>query len=166
MRELVRLVDSYLLRPLPPRLGRPNRIHAWRFLGADVSSSVQIGPGVGLLHPAGLTVQHGASIARDVTLDARGGLWLEEHALIGFESILLTSTHNSEQLGRPVQDQGMFSAPIRIGPRAWLGARTIVLPGVRIGEDAIIGSGSIVSRDVPDRAVAVGVPAKVIRTRT
>lgn len=55
------------------------------------------------------------------------------------------------------------SRPIVLEENVWLGARAIVLPGVTIGEGSVIGAGSVVTRDVPPRAVAAGVPARVIR---
>lgn len=54
--------------------------------------------------------------------------------------------------------------PITIGENVWLGARVVVLPGVTIGDDAVVGIGSIVTRDVPPRTVVAGVPAEVVRT--
>lgn len=53
--------------------------------------------------------------------------------------------------------------PITIGENVWLGARVIVLPGVTIGDDSVIGIGSVVTHDIPPRSVAVGVPAKVVK---
>ena len=55
------------------------------------------------------------------------------------------------------------SLPVVIGNNVWLGTRVIVLPGVKIGEGSVIGAGSVVTRDIPFRVVAAGVPAKVIR---
>lgn len=55
------------------------------------------------------------------------------------------------------------SAPIRIGNHVWIGMNSIILKGVNIGDGAVIGAGSIVTHDVPDRSLAVGVPARVIR---
>jgi maltose O-acetyltransferase len=56
-----------------------------------------------------------------------------------------------------------YAAGVEIGPRVYLGAGTVVLPGVRIGEDCIIGAHAVVARDVEPRSLAVGVPARVIR---
>ena len=56
------------------------------------------------------------------------------------------------------------SRPVVLEDRVWLGARVIVRRGVRIGHDAVIGAGSVVTRDIPPRSVAVGVPARVIRS--
>ena len=58
---------------------------------------------------------------------------------------------------------GLIAQPVTIEDRVWIGARTIVLKGVTIGHDAVIGAGSVVTRSVPAGAVAVGVPAKIVR---
>jgi acetyltransferase-like isoleucine patch superfamily enzyme len=55
------------------------------------------------------------------------------------------------------------SAPIVLGENVWLGSRVIVLPGVTIGADSVVGAGSVVTKDVPPRTLAAGVPARVIR---
>jgi acetyltransferase-like isoleucine patch superfamily enzyme len=57
----------------------------------------------------------------------------------------------------------MIPAPIVIKSRVWLGANVTVTPGVTIGENAIVGAGSVVTKDVPDNAIVAGVPAKIIR---
>ena len=56
-----------------------------------------------------------------------------------------------------------FNAPIHIGRNCWLGAGVIVLPGITIGDNSVIGAGSVVIRDIPANVVAVGNPCKVIR---
>ena len=56
------------------------------------------------------------------------------------------------------------SKPITIGDNVWLGGHVIVLPGVTIGDGSVIGAGSVVTGDIPPRSLAVGTPAKVIRT--
>jgi len=68
--------------------------------------------------------------------------------------------------GMPIREQPLQSrGPILVGDEAWLGVGVIVLGGIRIGEGAVIGAGSIVTRDVPENAIAAGVPAKVIKMR-
>ncbi len=56
-----------------------------------------------------------------------------------------------------------YNAPVHIGKNCWLGAGVIVLPGVKIGDNSVIGAGSIVTRDIPENAVAVGNPCRVLR---
>jgi acetyltransferase-like isoleucine patch superfamily enzyme len=154
------------LRHLPERYGARLRAEYLRRGKADAwGHDASIGRGCRILRPENLRVAHGVRIARDVTLDARGGLTIDRDALIGFESILLTYTHNADQIGVPVQHQGFWSAPVTIGARAWLGMRVMILPGVTIGEDAIVASGAVVTKDVAPRMVVAGVPADVLRER-
>lgn len=163
--RLLNAMDEYLLRLIPSKLIAPARKALSRRLGAHIGRSVTIGTGVHLIGKQGLRICDGVSVARDVTLDGRGGLTLEEGALIGFESVLLTSTHVSDDQERPIQDQGMFSLPTKVGPRVWLGARVIIQPGVTIGASTIVGSGSVVTRDLDDASVYGGVPARLIKRR-
>ena len=68
--------------------------------------------------------------------------------------------------GRPVRDQPLRSkGGIFIGNDAWIGYGVIILDGVRIGEGAIIGAGSVVNKEIPDQAIAFGVPARVVKYR-
>ncbi|PWR07669.1 capsule biosynthesis protein CapG [Micromonospora acroterricola] len=57
-----------------------------------------------------------------------------------------------------------WTAPISIGDDVYIGVRTIILPGVRIGDRCIVGAGSVVTRDIPDNSVAAGVPARVLKS--
>lgn len=84
-----------------------------------------------------------------------------ERCLIGPHCMIMdTGFHHVDpdhRLDPPTAD------PIVIGDNVWIGARVVVLPGVTIGDDAVIGIGSVVTGDVPARTVAVGVPARVVR---
>ena len=75
---------------------------------------------------------------------------------------LLTPTHPVEP--GPRRDKWEAAQPITIGDNVWLGGGTIVLPGVTIGENTVVGAGSVVTRDLPANVVAVGNPARVIRS--
>lgn len=165
MDRILGLVDRLVLRHLPPRLAQATRFAVLRRLGAGIGKGVDFGPGVRVLHPRGLVVDDLVTVARDTTLDARGGLRLSEGCLIGFESVILTSTHNSDRVGTRIQDQGMYVAGLVIGQRAWLGTRVVVLPGASIGSDAIVAACSVVSRDIEDKQIVAGVPARPIRGR-
>lgn len=94
------------------------------------------------------------------------------NVLISSNVQLYTSTHPTELAERLAADfdpdRGgyfctTFARPIRIKDGAWLGGGVIVLPGVTIGEGSVIGAGSVVTKDVPDHAVAAGNPARVLR---
>lgn len=89
-----------------------------------------------------------------------GIITLEDNAVLGPGVVLLTASHDYTSLRLPD-----ISGPIMIGRHAWVGAKSIILPGVRIGEGAVIGAGSIVTKDVPAYCIAVGNPARVIKDR-
>lgn len=164
--SLLSKIDNYILRVLPGRQARDLRLHLLRKLGANIADSVFLGQGVRVMEPSKLTLEAGVVVARDSVLDARGGLTLRDSVLIGFESILLTHTHNSSVPGLPIQAQGMYQKPIVVGSRTWLGTRVVLLPGVSLGEDVIVGSGSVVTKNLDSCATYAGAPARLLNQRT
>ena len=154
-----------VLRLVPDRYGNGLRAGWLGRRCAAFGPGCVVARGGRVLAPERLVMGSGVVVARDVTLDARGGLELRDEALVGFETVLLTHTHRSDRVGVAIQHQGMFDGPVTIGERAWLGMRVVVLPGITIGADAIVAAGSVVTRDVPARAVVAGVPARVLRSR-
>lgn len=81
---------------------------------------------------------------------------------IGPNVQLLTPTHPIDPVLR--RERWEAAEPISIGANVWIGGGAIVLPGVTIGEDSVVGAGAVVSRDVPAGVVVVGSPARVVRT--
>lgn len=89
----------------------------------------------------------------------QGGIFLGDGALIGHNVVLATLNH-----AHAPQDRGsMQPAPIRIGKNVWIGANAVVLPGVTVGDGAIVAAGAVVTRDVPANAIVGGVPARILR---
>lgn len=89
----------------------------------------------------------------------RGGITLEDKVLIGPKVNLITINHPVE----PSRRRSTFCAPIVIKRNAWIGAGASVMPGVTIGENAIVAANAVVTKDVPANAIVGGIPAKVIR---
>lgn len=163
--KLVANLYVVVLRPLPLTFGKSLRRLWLRRCARSFGNGSWVGQGTFITGVADLSIGERSSVARGCTLDARGGLVVGDDTMIGFECVFVTSTHNSSRLDVPMRQQGMYSAPIRIGDDVWIGARAIVLPGVSIGHGAIVGAGSVVTRDVPDFAAVAGVPARVLRDR-
>lgn len=92
-----------------------------------------------------------------LTVMSVGTITIEDGVMIGPEAALLTVNHE------PRNVRVIKTGEIRIKKNAWIGSRVIVLPGVTIGENAIVGSGSIVTKDVPDNCVVVGNPARIVK---
>lgn len=90
-------------------------------------------------------------------LMARGGITIEDDVMLAANVQLLSNNHDE------YDRQVLLCKPIHIKKGAWIGAGASILPGVTIGEYAIVGAGAIVTKDVGDYEVAVGVPAKVVK---
>lgn len=92
----------------------------------------------------------------------RGKLYLGDRVSIGPRVTLVLSSHpNASLIKGAVKEK---KAEIRIGDDAWIGAGSIILPGITVGEGAVVGAGSVVTKDVPARTVVVGNPARIIKT--
>lgn len=163
--RLLRTIDERILRHFPGKSAREIRLALLRIAGATIGRDVILAQGVRIVGAEGLVVQDGASVARGTVLDARGGLTIETGALIGFESIVLTSTHNSSSKDTPVHSQGMFTKAVVIGANSWIGTRCVVQPGVSIGPNVVVGSSAVVTKSLAEDAVYAGVPARFIRRR-
>ena len=95
----------------------------------------------------------------DCTFLALGGITIEDDVLIGPKVSLITESHPLD----PEQRKGLIGKPIHIKKNAWIGANATILPGVTIGENAIVAAGAVVSKDVPDNTIVGGIPAKFIK---
>lgn len=94
-------------------------------------------------------------------------VWVGADALLAMEVMVLTMEHETTSRGVPIRDQGYrpTEGPVVIGEDVLVGARSIILPGVRIGRGAVVGAGSVVTRDVDEFAIVAGNPARVIGSR-
>lgn len=88
-----------------------------------------------------------------------GGIELEDNVLIGPEVKILSVNHPLD----PKNRRGVILKSVKIRRNAWIGAGVTVCPGVTIGENSVIGAGSVVTKDVPSNTVYAGVPAKFIK---
>lgn len=84
---------------------------------------------------------------------------------MGPDVTILSQTHNIERTDIPMGKQGMREAEVIIGNDVWIGMRSIIMPGVKIGDGAVIGAGAVVTKDVLDYAIVGGVPARIIKYR-
>lgn len=121
--------------------------------------------GTRILEPNRISVGARTMIPNSSVIDGRGGLEIGDDCLIGFENVIVTATHAFDRTDCAINAQGMAQAPVRIGDDVWTGCRVIITPGVTIGSHAIIGAGSVVTRDIPEWAIAAGSPARVLRDR-
>jgi len=94
-------------------------------------------------------------------LDGRGGLEIENDVDIAREALIWTMEHDTSS-----DTHATIKVPVHIGHHVWIASRAIILPGVTIGNGAIIAAGAVVTKDVPEFAIVAGVPAKEIGVRS
>jgi|SRR5579859_1456530 len=151
---------------LPPGVGPRTRAQIYRMYG------VAIGQGTLIMGPLRfvwygdvarkLKLGRQCFISRDIVMDATADIVVGDGVVIGPEVMFMTATH---ELAGPARRAGANrSAPIHVGNGAWIGTRVTLLPGVSVGQGAVLAAGCVVVRDIPPNVVAGGVPARVLRT--
>ena len=105
-----------------------------------------------------VTIEDGVALNSFVKIFGHGGVRIGKAAQIGPGTILTTSGHDYR-----ATDLELDLAAIDIGERVWIGGNCAILPGVTIGDRAVIGAGAVVTSDIPSDCLAVGVPARVVR---
>lgn len=151
---------------LPVRLTGESHVEVGRdvFVGAGSWLQVIFDERERLGEPR-LAIGDGTSIAGSCVLSAAHSVTIGRRVLMARNVYVADHGHAFADAPTPVLDQGIRDVrPVEIGDGAWLGQNVFVGPGVRIGRGAVVGAGSVVLDDVPDYSVAVGAPARVVRS--
>jgi len=156
----------YLPNVLPCNCGGKLRGFFCRMIFEKCGKSVNVERGVYFGTGRNIEIDDGSGIGRNTYIygvSSGGRLVIGKNVMISPDTIILTLAH--EFVDHKNQYDRYRCTTIRIGDWSWIGIRSILLPDVTIGECSIIGAGAVVSRDVPPYSVAVGVPARVVKTR-
>ena len=113
-----------------------------------------------------IELKNGANIGFNCEVFSASSVTIGAGVLMAAYAYVIGGDHDFSDPARSVLDQSRTSSGVIIGDGAWLGAGAKVLDGVTIGSHAVIGAGAVVREAVPDRAVAVGVPARIVSSRT
>lgn len=132
----------------------------YRRYGAVLGAGTVIYGGCELRHPRGIRIGAGTSIGHDCVLDGRLGLEIGDAVNLSSQAMIWTMQHSWKD-----PDFAAEGGRVVIGRHAWLSTRSIVLPGVTVGEGAVVAAGAVVTRDVAPYQVVGGIPAKVIAER-
>lgn len=136
-----------------------------RAVGARVGRRVVFYPGVWITPGRNLVLGDDVDLATGVLITTGGGVDIGPRTLIGYRAQILSANHVVPEGRRRIFDSGHTTEPVVIGADAWIGAAAIVLPGVRIGEGAVVAAGSVVTKDVEPFMIVAGVPARPVRHR-
>jgi acetyltransferase-like isoleucine patch superfamily enzyme len=177
LREWCRIVAARLrvvrLRLLGARgihpkclVGARSRIdHAWRAsLGARCVLQEDVWLAIGSPH-ANLSIGEFGFLGRGVEIEVSREIRIGRGALIAPGVYMTDHNHDVRLAGEPMFVRACVAAAIEIGDDVWIGTKAVILPGVRIGNGAVVAAGAVVNRDVPENAIVGGVPARLIRMR-
>lgn len=139
----------------------------YRLAGVKIGSGSTIHMMARIYDPRHITIGTDTIIGETITLDgrkqlpnSRGGLAIGDHVDIASNVMIWTSEHDlSDPTMRAIEEK------VTIGDYVFIGPRAIILPGVNIGRGAVVAAGAVVTKDVPERAIVAGIPAKAIGER-
>ena len=147
---------------LGPRLqlqiGRTGEISFGRFVWIGAGTKIRC-------HEGRVEIGAKTVLGQECTISAYQRVRIGEQCVVADRAMFIDFDHAVDDPERPVRLQGIYKRDVIVGSNVWIGYGAQILRGVRIGDNAIIGSGSVVTRDIPANAVAAGSPARVVRMR-
>ena len=145
-------------RRLQLQAGRRGRIRFGRFTWIGDGTKIRCHEGI---------VDIGAKtvFGQECTISAYQRISIGEQCVIADRAMFIDFDHGVVDVERPIRQQGIYKRDVVVGSNVWIGYGACLLRGVTVGDNAIIGTNSVVTRDVPANAVVGGVPAKVLRMR-
>ncbi len=174
--KYLRLIAALGLRKL--RFGRRLVLDGLAFIGPGVvlqiakGARIEIGRWSWLGHGCKLRSHEGViSIGAKTVLGQECTISAYQHVSIGRECViadrvmLIDFDHGMVEVERPIRLQGIYKRDVRVGHNCWIGYGACILRGVTVGDNAIIGTSTVVTKDVPANAVVAGAPARVLRMR-
>lgn len=143
----------------------PKPLYPWRLIwlrlfGCTIHGMPFVHQRARIQIPWHLTLHEGCSVGDRANLYSLGAIELGPRCVIAQEAYLCTGTHDFDD-----PTKTLLTASITVGTDAFVGARAFVMPGIRIGDGAIVGACSLVTRDVADGTVVAGSPARPLRSR-
>lgn len=135
--------------------------------GLNFGRDIYIGRGVTFDCTAGasLSIGNDVTLTQAIFISCCQQVSIGDDVLIGEFCSIRDAQHSFDDLDRPIHQQPMRPSPIRIGRDVWIGRGCAILAGASIGDGAVVGANSLVRRDVPAMAIAVGSPARQIGSR-
>ena len=139
----------------------PEEVHTYmgRILGKPLEESTTVLPPLYIDYGKPVTIGRGCFIQQCCTFFGRGGITIGNDVFIGPKVNLITINHDPN----PENRSATYGRPIVIEDKVWIGIAATILPGVKIGYGAIVGAGSVVTKDVPPMTVVAGNPARIIK---
>lgn len=113
----------------------------------------------------GIKIGNNVGINTRAFLGGQGGIEIGDNVIIGPDVKIFSENHNFENINIPIKDQGETRKKVVIGDDCWIGAGSIILAGVTLGNGTVVAAGSVVNNSLPEYSVIGGVPAKILKSR-
>jgi acetyltransferase-like isoleucine patch superfamily enzyme len=104
-------------------------------------------------------------LGQECTISAFQRVSIGRECILADRVMLIDFDHGVVEVERPIRLQGIYKRDVRVGHNVWIGYGACLLRGVTVGDNAVIGTSSVVTKDVPDNAIVGGVPARLLRAR-
>jgi acetyltransferase-like isoleucine patch superfamily enzyme len=117
------------------------------------------------VHEGVVSIGAKSVLGQECTISCYQSVAIGRECIIADRTMMIDFDHGMVEVERPIREQGIYKRDVKIGHNVWIGYGACILRGVRIGDNAVIGTSSVVTKDVPDNAVFAGAPAKLIRMR-
>jgi acetyltransferase-like isoleucine patch superfamily enzyme len=148
----------FLGRRLEIQIAKRGRVRFGRF--------VWIGDGTKIrCHEGEVIIGAKTVLGQECTISAYQHVRIGEQCVVADRAMFIDFDHGTVEVERPIRVQGIYKRDVDVGSNVWVGYGACILRGVRVGDNAVIGTNAVVTADVPANAVVGGVPAKVIRMR-
>lgn len=134
-----------------------------RSRGAVVGDDVNYYPGVWITPARNLEIGSNVNISLGVIITTAGGVKIGDRTMLGYRTQILSSNHTIDAEAEGVHGTGKTYHEVSIGKDVWIGGACVILPGVNIGDGAVVAAGSVVTKDVEKRSMVAGVPARQIK---
>ena len=127
---------------------------------------VWIGDGTKIrCHEGEVAIGEKTVLGQECTISAYRQVRIGEQCVVADRAMFIDFDHGMVEVDRPIRVQGIYMREVNVGANVWIGYGACVLRGVRVGDNSILGTNSVITKDVPANAVVGGVPAKLIRMR-
>ena len=150
----------------PVFFGRALELQVARGAGIEFGRFVWIGDGTKIRCHEGV-VEIGAKtvLGQECTISAYKRVRIGEQCVIADRAMFIDFDHGVVEVERPIRVQGIYTRDVEVGSNVWIGYGACILRGVSVGDNSIVGTNSVVTKDVPANAVVAGIPARIIRMR-
>jgi acetyltransferase-like isoleucine patch superfamily enzyme len=116
-------------------------------------------------HEGAVEVGAKTVMGQECTISAYESVRIGEQCVVADRAMFIDFDHGVVEVERPIRLQGIYTRPVEIGSNCWIGYGASFLRGVRVGDNSVVGTYTVVTRDVPANAVIGGVPARILRMR-